>query len=183
MSPWELYIQTEEMVLKTHEIDQICNRPEGIDPRLVLPLWLPEIGSYCTSKYEDKLYRAKILNKVDSSNFQVKYVDYGNISLVEQSAVSQLNPEITLIPRQYFFFKLSNVKPLNGAKTWGPEVCNFLIENLDGGVVQLEIESVERGVVHWGKLSVLSSLSGVVQGDIGEILVGRKLAAPDSFFL
>lgn len=183
MSPWELYVQTEEMVLKTHEIDQICNRPEGIDPLLVLPLWLPQIGSYCTAKYEDKLYRAKILDKVDSSNFKVKFVDYGNISLVEQSAVSQLNPEITLIPRQYFFLKLSNVKPLNDAKKWGPDVCQFLTDHLDGGVVQLEIESVERGVVHWGKLCVLSSLSGEVQGDIGTILVERQLAAPDSFFL
>lgn len=170
------------MVLKTHEIDAICNRAEGTDPRLKLPLWLPEIGGYCTAKYEGTWFRAKILEKLPTG-FMVKYMDYGNLSIVPEQDIQQLNPELTLIPRQYLFFKLSNVKPLNNQTNWTSEACQFTQNALDGGIVDLEVESVEHTVVHWGKMRICSTIQQTEPGDFGQLLVKQGLADSQQYFV
>ncbi|ODN02550.1 nuclease domain-containing protein 1 [Orchesella cincta] len=184
VSPWEIHIQTGKMIQKTGEIEAICNRVEGLDPRLVDENWSPQVGGVCCAKFEDKMYRAKILEK-DGNTFRVLYIDYGNKELVPCIELHQLNPEVTLIPAQCIFFRLSNVKPKTHWENdaGNSDVIKFTVEHLEGAVVGLHIDAVERNEVHVGKLKIISSLSGLIEGDFGEALVKRNLADPDSYYL
>ncbi|CAL8074262.1 unnamed protein product [Orchesella dallaii] len=187
VSPWEIHVQTGKMIRKAEEIDAICNKTEGIDPRLVDEHWTPQVGGVCCAKYDDRMYRAKILEK-NGKNYQVLYIDYGNKALVPANDVQQLSPEITLIPAQSVFFKLSNAKPKkhrnpSGYPDWNRDVNQFTMKHLEGAAVGLKIEAVENREIHVGKLSVISSLSGLVCGDFGEGLVAGGMADPDSYYL
>lgn len=177
-----MYIQTLGMIKRTHEIDTLLNCQGGIDNRLMVKDWSPEVGKYCCAKYEGKFYRAKILNKEKKNHFRVKYVDYGNDSIVHQTDVRQLNPETTLTSRQCVLFQISNAKPLQRQDKWSPEACQFAMDHLDGAEVKMAIENVEIGIVHVGKLHVESSISGEIKGDFGEALVDKCFAEPDIYF-
>lgn len=94
--PSEIYCQ---LLSNAESLDEVMAQLEHSVPGHMTS---PDPGLYCAARYyEDQAwYRAKILEKVDSNQVSVQFIDYGNVEVVNISEVTSLSRPLCILPAQ-----------------------------------------------------------------------------------
>lgn len=53
-----------------------------------------EVGDIVKAMFEDEMYRAKILKKVDKNHFYISFIDFGNEETVNANDIFELPEEL-----------------------------------------------------------------------------------------
>jgi len=95
---------------------------QGGDP------YKPNIGDLVAAQFtvDDAWYRAKVLSSKEDTEFQVQYIDYGNMEMVPISRIRKLDPKFTRLAPQAVESHLAYIKTPAVETELGQEAANTL---------------------------------------------------------
>lgn len=75
------------------------------------------VGDYCAALFDEdnKWYRAEVIKKLDEGKYAVRFIDYGNISIVSMNQIKQLPQKFYRAAAQAIHCMMS-IRPSNGTK-------------------------------------------------------------------
>nr|XP_046259663.1 RING finger protein 17 isoform X1 [Scatophagus argus] len=128
-NPADFYIQlvdNMESLLLSAKL-QDCYNAATVAGQDDLSVYCPVIGQAYVARYEDKLwYRAQVIGHPGSRKVEVRYVDFGNESIVSVSDLRKIKDEFFALPSMAIHCCLSDVIPLDG-ETWSDACTNRFI--------------------------------------------------------
>lgn len=144
-NPLEFWIQTEnhradldELFKSMHHVYQ-----DSVNTHVVKNLTL---GLYCAAQAEDgEFYRATV-TELNETQVTVFFVDYGNIEVVDKSAIRTLPLEFKKIPQLAQKCSLAGVRPKNGK--WSKSALDFFTQTVTNKVLNVHVkEKCSEGYV------------------------------------
>lgn len=75
------------------------------------------VGDYCAALFDEdkKWYRAEVIKKLDQGKYAVRFIDYGNVSVVSMNQIKQLPQKFYRAEAQAMHCMMS-IRPSNGTK-------------------------------------------------------------------
>ncbi|KAL0128829.1 hypothetical protein PUN28_003898 [Cardiocondyla obscurior] len=77
-------------------------------------------------KYDNKWYRAEVISVINSSEYQVFFVDYGDVDQIFEADICELRTDMLSLRHQALECSLANLKPLEG--TWNTKTIDKFAE-------------------------------------------------------
>jgi len=113
------YGETEKLQALMADMDNFYSRDGSHNLREIRPEDLTE-GSYLAGRHSDGYwYRVRITKCIDANNAAVRFVDYGDLSMLNVTDMQPLWPVFRQLPLQAINARLANIQPVEG--DWRPE--------------------------------------------------------------
>ena len=168
-NPFSLWLQlgVQKTLDALNTLQQMLLSPAEMQP----PGTVPSLGSLCVAKFseDDCWYRALVLEELDSQQIRVRFIDYGNSSIVALSDTRPFVKELLTITPQTVECSLTGIEPICG-ETWSSDAVSLLLKHTqDAMLIVNSVEQVE------GNKYIVSLVDG--QGkSLSDYLFTAKLA-------
>lgn len=167
-NPSSLWLQlgVQKTVDALNTLQQILLSPVEVQPLSTLP----SLGSLCVAKFseDDCWYRALVLEQLDSQQIRVRFIDYGNSSIVALSDTRPFMKELLTITPQTVECSLTGIEPIGG-ETWSSDAVSLLKQTQDSMLTVSSVEQVEGN-------KYIVSLADGQRKSVSDYLLTAKLA-------
>lgn len=140
-SPSSLWLQlgTQTTLDALNSLQQMLLSPAGAQPLSSLP----PLGSLCVAKFSEDAcwYRALVLEHQDGTHIRVRFIDYGNCSIIELSDTRPFVKELLTIAPQAVECSLTGIEPIGGG-SWSTDAVAFLQKQTQDAM--LTVNSVKQ---------------------------------------
>ncbi|BFZ12947.1 hypothetical protein BsWGS_15986 [Bradybaena similaris] len=129
ISPSEFYVQVTDTQKDLWQLMKDMQEALGNLQPCLTQSW--SVGDYCAAIFtpDELWYRANIVRKVSDDEFEVEYVDFGNVDVVKKSSLQSLPPEFgKRMPCAAARCHLANLLPAGSmnANKWSQTAVEFM---------------------------------------------------------